>query len=64
MDARSLGKYFCKTGFMAGIEPPTILKLSSRTHHMSARTVLLVRSGLLSKTERLCRRMMLTTQTL
>lgn len=49
---------------MAGMEPPTMLKLSSRMHHMSASTVLLVRSGLFSKTERLCRRMMLTTQTL
>jgi hypothetical protein len=25
---------------MAGMEPPTMLRLSSRTHHISARTVL------------------------
>jgi hypothetical protein len=69
---------------MAGMEPPTMLRLSSRTHHIRARTVLSgvwvlvdgtclvpkvvsglrVRSVLFNRTFRLCRRMMLTTQTL
>jgi len=40
VDASRRGKYFCSTGFMAGMEPPTMLRLSSRTHHIRARTVL------------------------